>query len=159
MASRAVLVVPTESDVSGAATPSAAPLSGPLAVAFRDASPAARLTAVGRALDEVRTPAHLLAMTSACMEVNDLDNAAALADEVVAAAPEWAAAHFEAGKLWLRRDDMARAAAAFGRASALMPLLPRPRRTGARRWPVGSPEEALAAFTLALAGDPTATRP
>ena len=110
---------------------------------------------MGRALDEVRTPARLLAMTSACMEVNDLDNAAALADEVVAAAPEWAAAHFEAGKLWLRRDDMARAAAAFGRASALMPSFASAAANwGATLGEFDRPEEALAAFTLALAGDP-----
>ena len=56
-------------------------------------------------------------MASACMEANKLDNAAELAAEAVASAPDWAAAHFELGKLWLRRDDMERAAAAFGAAS------------------------------------------
>ena len=42
------------------------------------------------------------------MEVNDLDNAGDLLAEALAPRPAWAAAHFEHGKFWLRRDDMAR---------------------------------------------------
>ena len=113
------------------------------------------MAACGRALDESRTPARLLAMASACMEVNDLDNAAALAGEAVAAAPGWAAAHFELGKLWLRKDDMERAAEAFGRASALMPTFASAAANwGATLGELDRPEEALAAFTRALATDP-----
>ena len=94
-------------------------------------------------------------MASACMEVNDLDNAAALAGEAVAAAPGWAAAHFELGKLWLRKDDMERAAEAFGRASALMPTFASAAANwGATLGELDRPEEALAAFTRALATDP-----
>ena len=88
----------------------AAPTAALLPAAFRSADPASRLAAAGRALDEARTPARLLALASACMEVNDLDNAGDLLAEAVAAAPGWAAAHFEHGKYWLRRDDMAAAA-------------------------------------------------
>jgi tetratricopeptide (TPR) repeat protein len=137
------------------ATGAEPPALGPLAVAFRDTSPGARLVAVGQALDEARTPPRLLAMASTCMEINDLDSAAALADETVAAAPDWAAAHFEAGKLWLRRDDMARAAEAFGRASALMPSFASAAANwGATLGELDRPEEALAAFARALAIDP-----
>ena len=94
-------------------------------------------------------------MASACMEANDLDNAAALAAEAVAAAPDWAAAHFELGKLWLRRDDMERAAAAFGAASALMPSFASAAANwGATLGELDRPDEALAAFTRALAADP-----
>jgi tetratricopeptide (TPR) repeat protein len=128
---------------------------GPLPLAFRDPSPAARLAAVGRALDEARTPARLLAMASACLEVNDVDNALAVAEEAVRTAPEWAAAHFELGKVWLRRDDMERAAAAFGDASALMPSFASAAANwGATLGELDRPEDALAAFSRALAADP-----
>ena len=76
---------------------------GALPLAFREPAPADRLAAAGRVLDAARTPAHLLAMASVCMEVNDSDNAGALLAEVVTAAPEWAAARFEHGKWWLRK--------------------------------------------------------
>jgi tetratricopeptide (TPR) repeat protein len=138
----------------GAATPP--PDLGPLAVAFRDPAPAARLAAVGRAVDQARTPPRLLAMASTCLEVNDVDNAVAVAEEAVAAAPDWAAAHFELGKAWLRRDDMDRAAAAFGQASALMPSFASAAANwGATLGELDRPEEALAAFARALASDPT----
>ena len=128
---------------------------GTLAAAFRDPSPAARLAAAGAALDAARLPPRLLAMASACMEANDLENAAALAAEAVAAAPDWAAAHFELGKLWLRRDDMERAAAAFGSASALMPnFASAAANWGATLGELDRPDEALAAFTRALTADP-----
>jgi tetratricopeptide (TPR) repeat protein len=131
------------------------PALSPLAQAFRDPAPAARLAAAGQALDQARTPARVLAMASTCMEVNDLENAGALADEAVAAAPGWAAAHFELGKVWLRRDDMERAAAAFGAASALMPTFASAAANwGATLGELDRPEEALAAFTRALTADP-----
>ena len=55
------------------------------------------------------------------MEVNDLDGATRDLDEAIALAPDWAAAHFERGKLWLRRDDMERAGESFRRAATLLP--------------------------------------
>ena len=74
----------------------------------------------------------------------------------VAAAPGWAAAHFEQGKYWLRRDDMPAAAEAFGRASQLMPTFASAAANwGATLGELDRPDEALAAFTRALASDPT----
>jgi tetratricopeptide (TPR) repeat protein len=132
-----------------------APTLGALPRAFRDPSPAARLDAVGCALDQARTPAHLLAMASTCLEVNDVDNAVAVAQEAVVRAPDWAAAHFELGKVWLRRDDMERAAASFGHASALLPSFASAAANwGATLGELDRPEEALAAFSRALAADP-----
>jgi tetratricopeptide (TPR) repeat protein len=126
-----------------------------LAAAFRSPEPAARLDACLQAMNRERTPAHLLAMASTSMEVNDLDTAATLLDETAAAAPAWAAAHFEQGKLWLRRDDMERAGEAFGRAAGLMPSFASAAANwGAALGELDRPEAALAAFTQALAGDP-----
>ncbi|MGD9904100.1 MAG: tetratricopeptide repeat protein [Vicinamibacterales bacterium] len=139
---------------AGADVPATATL-GPLPAAFRAASPADRLAACGRALDEARTAPRLLAMASVCMEVNDLDNAQALLADAVGAAPEWSAVHFEFGKLWLRRDAMAEAADAFGRASTLMPSFASAAANwGATLGELDRPEEALAAFARALASDP-----
>jgi tetratricopeptide (TPR) repeat protein len=71
-------------------------------------------------------------------------------------APDWAATHFELGKVWLRKDDMERAAAAFGRASALMPSFASAAANwGATLGELDRPEEALAAFSRALATDST----
>lgn len=132
-----------------------APGSSSLAAAFRSLAPAERLGAAGRALDEARTPALLLAMASACMEVNDLDNAGDLLAEAIGMAPEWTAAHFEYGKYWLRRDDMVSASAAFGRASELMPTFASAAANwGATLGELDRPGEALAAFTRALDSDP-----
>lgn len=133
----------------------AAPEPAPTAAGFWSLEPADRLVAAGQALDQARTPARLLTMASACLDVNDLDNAGDLLAEAVAAAPTWAAAHFEHGKYWLRRDDMVAAADAFGRASALMPTFASAAANwGATLGELDRPEEALAAFTLALATDP-----
>ncbi len=126
-----------------------------LPAAFRASEPAARLAAAGRAVDEARTPARLLALASACMEVNDLDNAGALLSEAVSAAPGWAAAEFEHGKYWLRRNDMPSACDAFGRASTLLPTFASAAANwGATLGELDRPEEALSAFTRALAADP-----
>ena len=126
-----------------------------LAAAYRSLAPAERLGGAGHALDEARTPARLLAMASACMEVNDLDNAGDLLTEAIGVAPTWAAAQFEHGKYWLRRDDMASASAAFGRASELMPAFASAAANwGATLGELGRPDEALAAFTRALDTDP-----
>ena len=144
-----------ETPGESAAPSDAPPAPGALAEAFRSLEPVSRLAAAGQALDQARTPARLLTMASACMEVNDLDNAGDLLAEAVAAAPTWAAAHFEHGKYWLRRDDMVAAADAFGRASGLMPTFASAAANwGATLGELDRPEEALAAFTRALAADP-----
>ncbi|MEP7116832.1 MAG: tetratricopeptide repeat protein, partial [Acidobacteriota bacterium] len=133
---------------------SAPPFSS-LPAAFRAAAVAERLAAGGRALDEARTAPRLLSMASACMEANDLDNTGALLAEAVALAEDWAAAHFEHGKYWLRRDDMEAASAAFGRASTLMPTFASAAANwGATLGELDRPDDALTAFSRALASDP-----
>lgn len=148
----------TEADApDGEARPGAGtvPASDGLSQAFRAATPADRLTSAGRALDAARTPAHLLAMASVCMEVNDLANAGDLLHEVLAAAPDWAAAHFERGKWCLRTDDMPAAAEAFGTAARLLPAFSSAAANwGATLGELDRPDEALAAFSAALAADP-----
>ncbi|MEZ5292191.1 MAG: tetratricopeptide repeat protein [Vicinamibacterales bacterium] len=142
-------------EATGADGPAERPVGGPLAAAFRSADPADRLAAAGRALDRERSASHLLAMASTCMEVNDLENAGDLLAEAVDVAPDWPAAHFEHGKYWLRRDDMARAAAAFGAAVSLMPTFSSAAANlGATLGELDRPEEALRAFTAALEHDP-----
>lgn len=123
--------------------------------AFRCGDPAERLRLCLEALASGRSPAALVATASVCMEVNDLDAAARELDEAIELAPEWAAAHYERGKLWLRRDDMGRAAAAFETAAALLPaFVPAWANLGATLGELDRPTEALAAFARALALDP-----
>lgn len=127
-----------------------------LAAAFRLADASGRLAACIRALDEGRSAAALVATASACMEVNDLEAAARDLDEAVALAPAWAAARFERGKLWLRRDDMARASDDFRAATETMPGFgPAWANLGAALGELDRCDEALAAFESALACDPT----
>ena len=95
--------------------------SAPLPRAFRVTDAAERLALCVQALGGRRTAAALLATASVCMEVNDLDAAGRDLDEAIALAPRWAAAHYERGKLWLRLDDMTRAAEAFQSAAELLP--------------------------------------
>jgi tetratricopeptide (TPR) repeat protein len=126
-----------------------------LAAAFRLADSAARLAACVEALDGGRSPAALVATASACMEVNDLDAAARDLDEAIDRAPEWAAAHFERGKLWLRRDDLARASEDFQAAADRLPGFGSAwANLGATLGELDRPMEALAAFQTALACDP-----
>lgn len=142
---------------AGSPDPGAAPVPAwaGLPLAFRAATPAERVSGAGRALDAARTPAHLLAMASVCMEVNDVDNAGDLLHEVLTVAPDWAAAHFEQGKWCLRKDDMPAAAAAFGAATRLMPGFPSAAANwGATLGELDRPDEALAAFSAALDADP-----
>jgi tetratricopeptide (TPR) repeat protein len=107
------------------------------------------------ALDGDRTAPALLTAASTCMEVNDLDGAARDLDAALSLAPNWPAAHFEHGKLWLRRDDMDRASAAFGRAAELLPTFTAAwSNLGATLGELDRPVEALAAFEKALAHDP-----
>ena len=132
--------------------------SGPLDLlprAFRVADPAERLALCVDALKEGRTPAALLATASVCMEVNDLDASARDLDEALAVAPDWAAAHYERGKLWLRADDMARAADCFQRAADLLPAFASAwANLGGTLGELDRPAEALAAFERALALEP-----
>jgi len=90
-----------------------------------------------------------------CVEVNDLAAAARDVDEAIAQAPEWAAAHYERGKLWLRSDDMIRASESFQRATELLPgFAPAWANLGGTLGELDRPKEALAAFERALALDP-----
>jgi hypothetical protein len=126
-----------------------------LARAFRESDPAERLALCVRALDYGRTAPVLLAIASTCMEVNDLEAAGRDLDEALALAPEWAAAHFERGKLWLRLDDMERASGAFREAAERLPSFASAwANLGATLGELDRPEEALAAFQHALTADP-----
>jgi tetratricopeptide (TPR) repeat protein len=123
--------------------------------AFHSAEPAERLRLCVEALAGGRTAPALVATASVCMEVNDLEAAARDLDEALALAPRWAAAHYERGKLWLRRDDMGQAAVAFEAAAQLLPgFAPAWANLGATLGELDRPAEALAAFERALALDP-----
>ena len=127
----------------------------PLALAVRLPNSAERLAACVEFLKRGRTAPALVATASACMEVNDLDAAARDLDEALAQAPQWAAAHYERGKLWLRQDDMAKAAESFQRAAELLPgFAPAWANLGGTLGELDRPQEALAAFERALAIDP-----
>ena len=127
-----------------------------LSSAFRVSDPAERLSLCVRALEHARTPAALLATASACMEVNDLDAATRDLEEVIAQAPDWAAAHFERGKLWLRLDDMERASESFRNAATQMPAFGSAwANLGATLGELDRPQQALDAFERALTCDPT----
>ncbi len=127
----------------------------PLAVAFRMSDPAERLALCVEALNAGRTPATLVATASACMEVNDLEAAARDLDEAIALAPDWAAAHYERGKLWLRQDDMVKASGSFRRAADLLPgFAPAWGNLGGTLGELDQPTDALEAFERALALDP-----
>lgn len=123
--------------------------------AFQTPDATVRLARAVEALGIARTPPALLAAASACMEVNDLEAAARDLDECLAQAPEWAAAHFERGKLWLRADDMERAAASFRAAADRLPGFGSAwANLGAALGELDRREEALEAFHRALAIDP-----
>jgi tetratricopeptide (TPR) repeat protein len=127
-----------------------------LAIAFRLADPAERLVKCVEFLKTGRTPAALVATASACIEVNDLEAAARDLDDAIAKAPEWAAAHYERGKLWLRADDMAKASESFRSAALLLPGFgPTWANLGATLGELDRPEEALAAFERALVLEPS----
>ena len=126
-----------------------------LPLAFRLPDPAERLKHCVEALRAGRTAAALTATASACMEVNDFDAAARDLDEAVTLAPDWAAARFERGKLWLRIDDMVKASESFRMAADLLPrFAPAWANLGATLGELDRPAEALAAFEHALAEEP-----
>ena len=127
-----------------------------LARAFRSPDPSERLSMCVAALKTGRTPGALVATASACMEVNDFEAAARDLDDALAQAPEWAAAHYERGKLWLRQDDMVKAAESFQRAAGLLPgFAPAWANLGGTLGELDRPQEALAAFERALAIEPS----
>ena len=131
-------------------------ITHPLARAFRSSDPAERLAICVDVLKGGRTPAALVATASACVEVNDLEAAARDLDDAIAQAPEWAAAHYERGKLWLRADDMVKASESFQRAAGLLPGFgPAWANLGGTLGELDRPLEALAAFERALALDPS----
>ena len=124
--------------------------------AFRSSDPSERLSICVEALKSGRTPAALVATASACMEVNDLEAAARDLGEAIAQAPEWAAAHYERGKLWLHQDDMVKASESFQRAAELLPAFaPAWANLGGTLGELDRPTEALAVFERALALEPT----
>lgn len=136
-------------------TPETAP-AGRLAAAFREAAAPDRLRTCVRVLDSGRTAAALVATASVCQEVNDLASAARDLDEALILAPEWAAAHFERGKVWLRMDDMEAAARCFRQAAALLPAFGGAwGNLGATLGELDRPAEALAAFEHLLNLDPS----
>jgi tetratricopeptide (TPR) repeat protein len=126
-----------------------------LARAFRTSDPAERRRRCAEALEEGRTAAALLATASACMEANDLEAARRDIEEAVRLAPAWAAAHFERGKLGLRREAMDQAAEAFRAAVERLPRFgPAWANLGATLGELDRPAEALAAIERALSCDP-----
>ena len=131
-------------------------VSHPLAIAFRLGDPGERLAICVDVLKGGRTPAALVATASVCVEVSDVEAAARDLDDAIAQAPEWAAAHYERGKLWLRRDGMAKASESFQRAAELLPGFgPAWANLGGALGELDRPQEALAAFDRALALDPS----
>jgi tetratricopeptide (TPR) repeat protein len=126
-----------------------------LARAFRLSDPVERLKQCVEALGAGRIASALVATASACMEVNDFDAAARDLDEALALAPDWPAAHFERGKLWLRVDDMVKASESFQAAATRLPrFAPAWANLGATLGELDRPAEALAAFEHALAAEP-----
>jgi tetratricopeptide (TPR) repeat protein len=131
----------------------------PLAIAFRLTDPAERLAKCVDFLKSGRTAAALVATASVCVEVNDLEAAARDLDEAITQAPEWAAAHYERGKLWLRSDDMIKASESFQRATELLPGFgPAWANLGGTLGELDRPKEALAAFERSLALDPASAQ-
>ena len=129
---------------------------GTLARAFREADPGLRLRLAVEALAHGRSPAALVATASVCQEVNDLESAARDLDEAIGLAPEWAAAHFERGKVWLRLDNMEEAARSFRAAADRLPGFGAAwGNLGATLGELDHPAEALAAFEQLLALDPS----
>jgi tetratricopeptide (TPR) repeat protein len=124
--------------------------------AFRDPSPLARLESCRRAAAlRPASPVAWLALGSASMELQRLEEAAAALDRAAALAPDLDAVHFERGKLWLRLDDIERACDAFARAGELMPTFAAAfSNLGAALGELDRADEALAAFRRALAHDP-----
>jgi tetratricopeptide (TPR) repeat protein len=128
----------------------------PLRVAFEHGTPDERWRQSRRlAFDYPSNPALHLAHASACMELLRLDEAQASIERALALAPDWEAAHYEQGKLWLRYDDTERAAASFAEAGRLMPSFSAAfSNLGAALGELDRHEEALDALQQAHRFDP-----
>jgi tetratricopeptide (TPR) repeat protein len=141
-------------DVAGDAEPFDA--FEPLRAAFERGTAEERWRQSRRlAYDYPSHPALHLAHASACMELQRVEDAHAAIERALAIAPDWEAVHFELGKLWLRSDDTARAAAAFAEAGRLMPSFAAAfANLGAALGELERHEEALGALKQALRFDP-----
>jgi tetratricopeptide (TPR) repeat protein len=127
-----------------------------LIAAFRTTDAEERLALCRRAADaDSRDIVARLALGSAYMEVQDLDAAQEAIETAIDMDRGWEASFFEYGKLWMRRDDLERAGAAFGEAGRLMPSFSAAfSNLGATLGELGRTGEALDAFRQALAYDP-----
>jgi tetratricopeptide (TPR) repeat protein len=130
--------------------------SGALWRAFTTTDPDERLALCRRHVDAHPGDAVAqLALGSALMEVQDLDACETAIGAALRLAPDWEAAHYEQGKLWMRRDDLERASQAFAEAARLMPSFSTAfSNLGATLGELDRPDEALAAFRHALQYDP-----
>jgi Flp pilus assembly protein TadD len=148
-----IAVVPLDGDEAGG-SPGAGVAR--LHEAFAAGAPEDRLRVCREAgREQPGNPALRLATASAHMEVEETDAAQRLLDLAVAAAPDWEAVWFEYGKLWLRGDDLERAADRFAEAARLMPSFAAAlTNLGAALAETERPEEAIAALQQALALDP-----
>jgi|SRR5688572_12045166 tetratricopeptide (TPR) repeat protein len=141
-------------EVALASTPD--PAGDPLHDAFRQTDPETRYRACRSAAAESPSdPALALALGSACMETGRLDECDETLAAAAAGAGDWEAVHYEQGKAWLRRDNTARAAAAFAEAARLMPTFAAAHANlGAALGELERPQEALAALEHAARLDP-----
>ena len=141
--------------LSPAATPP--PWASALAEAFATASPTARVNACRDACADLpREAVAHLALASALRETGGpSDDARTAIEHATTLAPEWAAAWYEAGKLWLSLEDLPRAADAFARTATLMPRFSAAHSNlGAVLGELDQPEAALVAFERAQLDDP-----
>jgi len=133
----------------------AAPLPD-LVRAFQQTDATIRLDVCRQAVDAApRDAAILLACASALMEAQLLDESLAAIERAFEAASDWEAVQYELGKLWLRADDTARAAAAFAESTRLMPSFAAAHSNlGAALGELDRPVEALEALEHAARLDP-----
>jgi tetratricopeptide (TPR) repeat protein len=127
-----------------------------IASAFAQPDPRMRAEAAAEAAlaDRANAAVHL-ALASARMELLDFNAALDAITDALALAPDWEAAHFEHGKLWLRADDTERAAAAFAEALRLMPSFSSAAvNLGGALAEAGRPADAVPVLEQALRFDP-----
>jgi tetratricopeptide (TPR) repeat protein len=127
-----------------------------LARAYASSDPAERLRLCREATEHAPGAAvAFLALGSACRETQDAAGARDAIDCAAARAPEWAAVHYESGKLWLACDDMPRARDGFQQAADLMPTFTAAfSNLGATLGELDETDAGLAALQQALAHDP-----
>jgi len=127
-----------------------------LARAYTLADPAERVRLCLEAVTLDRKSAVAqIALASAWRETQDASAAREALDRAAALAPDWAAVHYESGKLWLALDDLPRARDGFERAADLMPAFSAAcSNLGATLGELGETGAALAAFERAQAHDP-----